>query len=104
MGYEEIMSMPFLLYQYLMVLDALIEPSGGYIDQLRHGQVLSAIYMASGYVGKNDYDKFTPLALADINGLISGKTQEELIQDRKKENHNKIMSLFDIKENSDGKQ
>lgn len=101
---DEIMSCPFLLFQYLMVLDALIEPSGGYIEQIRHGQLLSAIYMSSGNVSKNDYDKFSPLALADMNGLISGKTQEELLQDRKKENHNKIMSLFDIKDDNDGKQ
>ncbi|MCW2478119.1 hypothetical protein [Candidatus Symbiopectobacterium sp. NZEC135] len=103
MGYDEIMSMPFLLFQYLMVLDQLIEPSGAYIEQMRHAQTLSAIYLSTGNVKKSDFDKFAPMNF-DYIGVLSGKTQEELLQDRKKENYNKIMSLFDIKDNNDGKQ
>lgn len=102
MSYDEIMHMPFLLYCYLMVADTCCDPTGGYIDQVRHGQLLSAIYLSSGNVKKTDLGKFSPLELADYNGILSGKTQEELLQDRQKEKHKRIMAMFNIEGNNDG--
>ncbi|MEG3135664.1 hypothetical protein SC206_19075 [Rouxiella sp. T17] len=94
--------MPISLFQYLYVFDAIIEPQGPKVDQLRHAQQMEAMYKSSGNLTEQGM-KSLSIENFDYAGLITGKSTEERSNDHKKTIHKNIMSIFPQAELSTGK-
>lgn len=101
-SYSEMGSMPLPLFNALYVYENFIAPSGPRIDQIRHAQVLETIYKSSGNLSKEGMRSIS-IQDFDMYGLISGKSTEELLQDKNKKDHENMMRLF-VSEDKNGKQ
>lgn len=101
-SFVEMQSMPLALCNALYVYDTFIAPSGPRIDQIRHAQVLETLYKSSGNLSKEGMRSIS-IQDFDMYGLISGKSQEELLQDKNKKDHENMMRLF-VSEDKNGKQ
>ncbi|CQI92556.1 Uncharacterised protein [Yersinia rohdei] len=103
-SYQEMMAMPLALFNLLFVYESYVEPNGARIDQIRHAQVLETLYKSSGNLSKEGLRSIS-INDFDMCGLISGKSQEELLKQKQKADHDNMMRLFVNEDKKDnGKQ
>ncbi|MEB8046868.1 hypothetical protein NGI02_01160 [Escherichia fergusonii] len=80
---EDLYTMPFSLFIYLFVYDTFVEPNSSRIDQLRHTEILQAIWLSTGNIKKEDLKKFSITELDSLN-IINNKTIKEQAEEREK--------------------
>ncbi|EOU9592079.1 hypothetical protein ACOJEA_004779 [Klebsiella aerogenes] len=80
---DELYTMPFILFIYLYVFTEIVNPDNARIDQIRHTEMLQAIYLHTGNVSKEHLSKFALGELDSLN-LISSKTLREQAEEREK--------------------
>lgn len=97
------MAMPLSLFNMLFVYENYVEPNGARIDQIRHAQVLETLYKSSGNLSKEGIRSIS-INDFDMYGLISGQSQEELIKQKQKADHDNMMRLFVNEGKNNGKQ
>lgn len=82
-GVEDLCTMPFSLWIYLYVYQEIVNPSSSRIDQIRHTELLQAIWLSTGNVPKENIKNFQLTELDTLN-LIDGKTTKEQAEEREK--------------------
>lgn len=82
-GVEDLYTMPFSLFIYLFVYDTFVEPNSSRIDQVRHTEILQAIWLSTGNIKKEDLKKFSITELDSLN-IINNKTIKEQAEEREK--------------------
>ncbi|EFN4050392.1 TPA: hypothetical protein N8030_002967 [Escherichia coli] len=80
---EDLYTMPFSLFIYLFVYDTFVEPNSSRIDQVRHTEILQAIWLSTGNIKKEDLKKFSITELDSLN-IINNKTIKEQAEEREK--------------------
>ena len=80
---EELCTMPILLFYYLLIYNEAVNPDSAQIDQIRHAEILQALWLSTGNVKKEDIKKFSIHELDSLN-LISNKTISEQQAEREK--------------------
>lgn len=75
--------MPLSLFIHLFVYEELINPSSAKVHQIRHTEILQAIWLSTGNIKKEDMGKFSIHELDSLN-LISNKTVKEQHGEREK--------------------
>jgi len=68
--------MPVLLFFYLLVFKESVDPDSSQIEQIRHTELLQAIWLSTGNIKKEDIPKFSIYELDSLN-IISNKTLAE---------------------------
>ncbi|CNH80826.1 Uncharacterised protein [Yersinia pekkanenii] len=92
-SFQEMGAMPLPLFNALYIYENHIAPSGPRIDQIRHAQVLETLYKSSGNMSKEGMRSIS-IQDFDMCGLISGKSQQELLEEQNKKKHDNMMRLF----------
>ncbi|WP_426729304.1 hypothetical protein [Enterobacter cloacae complex sp. 357B1] len=69
-------TMPVLLFFYLLVFKESVDPDSSQIEQIRHIELLQAIWLSTGNIKKEDIPKFSIYELDSLN-IISNKTLAE---------------------------
>ncbi len=82
-GVEDLCTMPFSLFIYLFVYDTFVEPNSSRIEQVRHTEILQAIWLSTGNIKKEDLKKFSITELDSLN-IINNKTIKEQAEEREK--------------------
>lgn len=75
--------MPVLLFYYLFVFKEIVDPDSSQIEQIRHTELLQAIYLSTGNIKKEDIPRFSIYELDSLN-IISNKTLAEQEAEREK--------------------
>lgn len=75
--------MPVLLFFYLLVFKESVDPDSSQIEQIRHAEILQAIWLSTGNIKKEDIPKFSVYELDSLN-IISNKTLAEQQAEREK--------------------
>lgn len=70
------------LFEYLMIYDANIEPSGARFDHIKYANLAHLILMSSGNLTQDGMKKAN-VHDWDMHGLLSNKTVYERMQDEK---------------------
>ncbi|CRY67042.1 Uncharacterised protein [Yersinia kristensenii] len=100
-SFQEMGSMPLPLFNALFVYETYIAPSGPRIDQIRHAQVLETLYKSSGNLSKEGMRSIS-INDFDMCSLISGKSQQELLEEQNKKKHDNMMRLFVNEDKNNG--
>lgn len=82
-GVEELCTMPVLLFYYLLIYNETVNPDSAQVEQIRHTELLQAIWLSTGNIRKEDIPKFNIHELDSLN-LISTKTIKEQKEEREK--------------------
>ncbi|MCD1388286.1 hypothetical protein [Escherichia coli] len=80
---EDLCTMPFSLFIYLFAYDTFVEPNSSRIEQVRHTEILQAIWLSTGNIKKEDLKKFSITELDSLN-IINNKTIKEQAEEREK--------------------
>lgn len=75
--------MPVLLFFYLLIFKESVDPDSSQIEQIRHAELLQAIWLSTGNIKKEDIPKFSIYELDSLN-IISNKTLAEQHAEREK--------------------
>ncbi|POU02314.1 hypothetical protein C3369_07555 [Escherichia sp. ESNIH1] len=75
--------MPVLLFYYLLIYNETVNPDSAQVEQIRHTELLQAIWLSTGNIRKEDIPKFNIHELDSLN-LISTKTIKEQKEEREK--------------------
>lgn len=75
--------MPVLLFFYLLIFKGSVDPDSSQIEQIRHTELLQAIWLSTGNIKKEDIPKFSIYELDSLN-IISNKTLAEQHAEREK--------------------
>jgi len=82
-GVEELCTMPVLLFYYLLIYNETVNPDSAQVEQIRHTELLQAIWLSTGNIRKEDIPNFNIHELDSLN-LISTKTIKEQKEEREK--------------------
>lgn len=82
-GVDELYAMPLNLFLALYVYEEIVNPNSAQIQQIRHTELIRAIYLSTGNVPKQHLGNFTLTELDSLN-LISNKTMAEQAEEREK--------------------
>jgi len=80
---DDLYTMPVLLFFYLLVFKESVDPDSSQIEQIRHTEILQAIWLSTGNIKKEDIPKFSIYELDSLN-IISNKTLAEQQEEREK--------------------
>ncbi|UAN42540.1 hypothetical protein KGP24_08910 [Enterobacter sp. JBIWA008] len=80
---DDLYTMPILLFFYLLVFKESVDPDSSQIEQIRHTELLQAIWLSTGNIKKEDIPKFSIYELDSLN-IISNKTLAEQQAEREK--------------------
>ena len=80
---DDLYTMPVLLFFYLLVFKESVDPDSSQIEQIRHAEILQAIWLSTGNIKKEDIPKFSVYELDSLN-IISNKTLAEQQAEREK--------------------
>ncbi|EIS2836063.1 hypothetical protein MOV73_000875 [Raoultella ornithinolytica] len=80
---DDLYTMPVLLFFYLLVFKESVDPDSSQIEQIRHTEILQAIWLSTGNIKKEDIPKFSIYELDSLN-IISNKTLAEQQAEREK--------------------
>ncbi|EOV2735870.1 hypothetical protein ACOMQ5_000793 [Enterobacter cloacae] len=80
---DDLYTMPVLLFFYLLVFKESVDPDSLQIEQIRHTEILQAIWLSTGNIKKEDIPKFSIYELDSLN-IISNKTLAEQQAEREK--------------------
>ena len=80
---DDLYTMPVLLFFYLLVFKESVDPDSSQIEQIRHTEILQAIWLSTGNIKKEDIPKFSIYELDSLN-IISNKTLSEQHAEREK--------------------
>ncbi|MCK6643965.1 hypothetical protein L8S64_10350 [Enterobacter bugandensis] len=80
---DDLYTMPVLLFFYLLVFKQSVDPDSSQIEQIRHTELLQAIWLSTGNIKKEDIPKFSIYELDSLN-VISNKTLAEQHAEREK--------------------
>ncbi|HBV4973583.1 TPA: hypothetical protein MDZ92_005390 [Klebsiella pneumoniae] len=80
---DDLYTMPVLLFFYLLVFKESVDPDSSQIEQIRHTEILQAIWLSTGNIKKEDIPKFSIYELDSLN-IISNKTLAEQHAEREK--------------------
>lgn len=99
---DELCTMPFDLFVHLYVYEEIVNPSSAKVEQIRHTELLQAIWLSTGNIKKEDKHKFSITELDSLN-LISMKTIKEQSDEREKriaeQQKNNMLNWMGIKSN-----
>lgn len=101
-GVEELCTMPVLLFYYLLIYNETVNPDSAQVEQIRHTELLQAIWLSTGNIRKEDIPKFNIHELDSLN-LISAKTIKEQKEEREKriaeQQKNNMLQWMGVKPN-----
>ncbi|GAL57867.1 hypothetical protein EV102420_08_03300 [Pseudescherichia vulneris NBRC 102420] len=101
-GVEELCTMPILLFYYLLIYNETVNPDSAQIEQIRHTELLQAIWLSTGNIKKEDIHKFNIHELDSLN-LVSNQTLAERQVEREKriaeQNKNNMLTWMGVKPN-----
>ncbi|HHA2355732.1 TPA: hypothetical protein ACOEP5_000005 [Enterobacter hormaechei subsp. xiangfangensis] len=80
---DDLYTMPVLLFFYLLIFKESVDPDSSQIEQIRHTELLQAIWLSTGNIKKEDIPKFSIYELDSLN-IISNKTLAEQLAEREK--------------------
>ncbi|EPK7656498.1 TPA: hypothetical protein PSL42_000252 [Klebsiella oxytoca] len=80
---DDLYTMPVLLFFYLLIFKESVDPDSSQIEQIRHAELLQAIWLSTGNIKKEDIPKFSIYELDSLN-IISNKTLAEQHAEREK--------------------
>lgn len=80
---DDLYTMPVLLFFYLLIFKESVDPDSSQIEQIRHTELLQAIWLSTGNIKKEDIPKFSIYELDSLN-IISNKTLAEQYAEREK--------------------
>ena len=80
---DDLYTMPVLLFFYLLIFKESVDPDSSQIEQIRHTELLQAIWLSTGNIKKEDIPKFSIYELDSLN-IISNKTLAEQHAEREK--------------------
>ncbi|MES3530075.1 hypothetical protein [Enterobacter hormaechei] len=80
---DDLYTMPVLLFFYLLIFKESVDPDSSQIEQIRHTELLQAIWLSTGNIKKEDIPKFSIYELDSLN-IISNKTLVEQHAEREK--------------------
>ncbi|HAS1166817.1 TPA: hypothetical protein U6L14_004916 [Klebsiella pneumoniae] len=80
---DDLYTMPVLLFFYLLIFKESVDPDSSQIEQIRHTELLQAIWLSTGNIKKEDIPKFSIYELDSLN-IISNKTLAEQHTEREK--------------------
>ena len=80
---DDLYTMPVLLFFYLLIFKESVDPDSSQIEQIRHTELLQAIWLSTGNIKKEDITKFSIYELDSLN-IISNKTLAEQHAEREK--------------------
>lgn len=80
---DELCNMPILLFYYLTIYNEIVNPDSAQVQQIRHTELLQAIWLSSGHIKKEDLPKFNIHELDSLD-LVANKTLAELQEEREK--------------------
>ncbi|HBQ6491979.1 hypothetical protein M8S89_07015 [Enterobacter asburiae] len=80
---DDLYTMPVLLFFYLLVFKESVDPDSSQIEQIRHTELLQAIWLSTGNIKKEDIPRFSIYELDSLN-IISNKTLAEQQAEREK--------------------
>ena len=80
---DDLYTMPVLLFFYLLVFKESVDPDSSQIEQIRHTELLQAIWLSTGNIKNEDIPKFSIYELDSLN-IISNKTLAEQHAEREK--------------------
>jgi len=99
---EELCTMPILLFYYLLIYNETVNPDSALIEQIRHTELLQAIWLSTGNIKKEDIPKFNIHELDSLN-LVSNQTLAERQVEREKriaeQNKNNMLTWMGVKPN-----
>lgn len=78
---DELYTMPLLIFFYIYVYDTVIDPNSAQVDQMRHCEIMQALWLSTGNIRKEDMHKFGTKEF-DSLGLLSNKTRAEQAEER----------------------
>ncbi len=94
--------MPILLFYYLLIFNETVNPDSAQVEQIRHTELLQAIWLSTGNIRKEDIKKFNIHELDSLN-LISAKTIKEQKEEREKriaeQQKNNMLQWMGVKPN-----
>lgn len=80
---DDLYTMSVLLFFYLLIFKESVDPDSSQIEQIRHTELLQAIWLSTGNIKKEDIPKFSIYELDSLN-IISNKTLAEQHAEREK--------------------
>lgn len=99
---DELCTMPILLFYYLLIYNETVNPDSAQIEQIRHTELLQAIWLSAGNIKKEDIPKFNIHELDSLN-LVSNQTLAERQVEREKriaeQNKNNMLTWMGVKPN-----
>jgi len=99
---EELCTMPILLFYYLLIYNETVNPDSAQIEQIRHTELLQAIWLSTGNIKREDIPKFNIHELDSLN-LVSNQTLTERQVEREKriaeQNKNNMLTWMGVKPN-----
>ncbi|PXL35864.1 hypothetical protein DMS60_20030 [Klebsiella variicola] len=90
---DEFNSLGDELFQYLLVFDSLIEPSGAQFEMLKHAHQCYTITMNNPNMTKTHAEKIKVLDY-DFAGVLDGLTTKERVKKQKEENAQKTKEFL----------